>query len=473
MKRHLGPFGSTTLIGILDLLLLHTGFWATVQALSTFSLITPIGLAETHIAAIALATVVAFALFYLFDLYGDWVGQSVTDIVIAVTFVVAGTDLCGLLMASFFEETRTMWPWILLIIAAQVLLVAGARCVIKFFISGNSTSRTLLIVAADEKSAEHLAKAAEEDQSRTFEQYELVVAGELEEYDYRIRSADMVLLGPGIRERDDIIRCCAMFRKDAFIVPDPTDLLSMRGIPGRMGDFLTIAVHSCAFAPVQAFAKRLFDIVFSSIAIAVSAPVMVAIALAVRWTSKGPAIFRQERVGKDGAPYMIYKFRTMVDGAESATGPVLALHQDPRITSLGEFLRSTRMDELPQFFNVLKGEMSMVGPRPEREFFVRQFEKQDPMYALRAIVKPGITGLAQVLGRYATNAHDKLRFDLYYISNHSFLMDLRIILKTMVVVLQRRQAEGVTVATAVRRVDSVRPAARIAELEREESIMSD
>jgi len=473
MKRHLGPLGSTALIGILDLLLLHTGFWATVQALSTFSIHSTIELTVARIVAIASSTIVALALFYVFDLYEDWVGQSVADIVLAVTFVVAGTDLVELLIVYFFGEARTVWPWFPLIIAVQVLLVAGARCVIRLFISGNSTNLTLLIVATDEKSAEHLANAAEEDQSQMFGQYELVLVGELEEYDYRIRSADMVLLGPGIKEREDIIRCCAMFRKDAFIVPDPTDLLSMRGIPGRMGDFLTIGVHSCAFAPMQAFVKRLFDIVFSSLAIAVSAPVMVAIALAVRWTSNGPAIFRQERVGKDGAPYMIYKFRTMIDGAERGTGPVLASHEDPRITPLGGFLRSTRMDELPQFFNVLKGEMSMVGPRPEREFFVRQFEKQDPMYALRAIVKPGITGLAQVLGRYATNAHDKLRFDLYYISNHAFLMDLRIICKTMVVVLQRRQAEGVAVATPVKRVDSVRPAARIAELEREESIMSD
>jgi len=473
MKRHPGLLGSTTLIGVLDVLLLHAGFWGTVQALSALSILPHNQRPGVEFSVIASVTVIALALLYLFELYGDWVVLSAADIVVAVTFVVAGTDLCELLIRYLSGEMSVVAPWIPLIITVQVFLVAGARCVIRYSVAWNSMQRTLLIVAADEKSAEHLAKAAEEDQSQMFHQYELVLARELEEYDYRIRSADLVLLGPGIGERESIIRCCSMFRKDAFVVPDPTDLLSMRGDPRRMGDFLTIAIHPCAFTSGQAFGKRLFDIVFSAISIAVSAPVMVAIAVAVRWTSKGPAIFRQERVGKDGAPYMIYKFRTMIDGAESGTGPVLASHEDPRITRLGEFLRSTRMDELPQFFNVLKGEMSMVGPRPEREFFVRQFEKQDPMYALRSIVKPGITGLAQVLGRYATNAHDKLRFDLYYISNHSFLTDLRIICKTMVVVLQRRQAEGVVPSTPVRRVDSVRSAARIAELEREESIMSD
>jgi lipopolysaccharide/colanic/teichoic acid biosynthesis glycosyltransferase len=133
----------------------------------------------------------------------------------------------------------------------------------------------------------------------------------------------------------------------------------------------------------------------------------------------------------------------MVNDAEKKTGPVLAADKDPRITPIGHFIRATRIDELPQLINVLKGDMSLVGPRPEREFFIRQFEKDMPNYKYRMTVKPGITGLAQVMANYSTTVEDKLRFDLMYIRNYSFANDIKILLQTIRVVLQREQAKGV------------------------------
>jgi lipopolysaccharide/colanic/teichoic acid biosynthesis glycosyltransferase len=150
----------------------------------------------------------------------------------------------------------------------------------------------------------------------------------------------------------------------------------------------------------------------------------------------------QERVGQNGRVFRLYKLRTMVTGAEEGTGPVLAATDDARITPVGRWLRATRLDELPQVFNVLKGEMSFVGPRPERPEFVERFRAESPAYHYRHLVKPGLTGLAQVQGRYSTSAEDKLRFDLYYIRNYSLLLDLQILLQTIPIVITPAAARG-------------------------------
>jgi exopolysaccharide biosynthesis polyprenyl glycosylphosphotransferase len=188
------------------------------------------------------------------------------------------------------------------------------------------------------------------------------------------------------------------------------------------------------------------DIVGSVVLLTLFAPVMVATAILVRLTSPGKALFAQRRVGRDGCQFSIYKFRTMVADAERHTGPVLATANDPRITNIGAFLRATRLDEFPQLFNVLRGEMSLVGPRPERPHFVQQFREQIPGYEFRLAVKPGVTGLAQVSGRYSTTAERKLRFDLTYITKYSLLVDIRLLLSTIAVLLRREQAEGIAVS---------------------------
>lgn len=185
-------------------------------------------------------------------------------------------------------------------------------------------------------------------------------------------------------------------------------------------------------------AKRLLDIVISLIGIVLTSPVMALAALLVKLDSKGPALFKQERLGADAKPYQLIKFRTMVVGAEKQTGAVMATTDDKRVTRLGKFFRKFRVDELPQLFNVLKGEMSVIGPRPERPEFIRHFEKKIPFYSLRLAVKPGITGWAQVNFRYASTFEDiqkKFRYDLYYLKNLSFWLDIQIVVLTFRVIL--------------------------------------
>ena len=187
--------------------------------------------------------------------------------------------------------------------------------------------------------------------------------------------------------------------------------------------------------------KRLFDITAALVGLVLSLPLMVLAAIAVRLESPGPIFYRQPRLGQNGCVFILNKFRSMRQDAEKDTGPVWADQRDRRVTRVGGFLRRTRLDELPQLFNVLVGHMSFIGPRPERPEFVAELQKQIPFYMERLSVKPGITGWAQVKYEYGSSVEDaveKLQYDLYYIKNLSLFLDLLILLNTIQVVLFAR-----------------------------------
>ena len=198
-----------------------------------------------------------------------------------------------------------------------------------------------------------------------------------------------------------------------------------------------VYTHRFRMTPFMRSYKRLFDVVLSVIGLFVAAPLFPLVALAVKIDSPGPIFFKQLRVGEREVEYFVYKFRTMAENAESKTGAVWAQKNDPRVTRIGRFLRKTRLDEIPQLFNVLKGDMSFIGPRPERMAFVERLKETIPFYSTRHFVKPGVTGWAQVCYPYGASDEDaleKLRYDLYYIKNYSILLDFKIILETIRVV---------------------------------------
>lgn len=220
------------------------------------------------------------------------------------------------------------------------------------------------------------------------------------------------------------------------VVPTSYEALMCTGAVESYGDLAVVRMAHKARA-VDGIAKRLFDVTVALLGLLLLLPVSALTALVIRATSPGPAIFWQDRVGHLGKTFRIYKFRTMRCDAERATGPVLSAGKnDARLTRIGRWLRLCRIDEIPQLWNVLRGDMSMVGPRPERVVFVNKFQKAMPSYARRHQVRPGITGLAQVCGGYHTDARDKLRFDLIYVSHKSVAMDLSILLRTLLVVCQ-------------------------------------
>jgi len=196
-------------------------------------------------------------------------------------------------------------------------------------------------------------------------------------------------------------------------------------------------------SPITHFYKRLFGILLSALGLILLMPVMGLVALLIKLDSRGPILFRQKRVGENGKVFDLLKFRSMHVDAEATTGPVWAKKDDCRITLVGKFIRMVRFDELPQFINVLKGDMSFVGPRPERPHFVEQLSEKIPYYNQRHTVKPGITGWAQVRYHYGGSIDDtieKLQYDLYYIKHMSISLDLLIIFQTVKIVLLRRGA---------------------------------
>ena len=220
---------------------------------------------------------------------------------------------------------------------------------------------------------------------------------------------------------------------DIKVVPDLLQFIALRARLEDLDGLPVINVNDVPLQGVYAWLKRSFDIILSAAALALLAIPLGIIALLVKWTSAGPVFYRQERMGLDGKAFTVYKFRSMHVNAEDTTGPVWARDDDPRTTSVGRWLRRFDLDELPQLWNVLRGDMSIVGPRPERPFFVEQFKHRIPQYMLRHKVKAGITGWAQVNGwRGNTSLEKRIEYDLYYIENWSVTLDLKIMWLTVV-----------------------------------------
>lgn len=184
------------------------------------------------------------------------------------------------------------------------------------------------------------------------------------------------------------------------------------------------------------FLKRIFDIFFSIFLIIILSPFLLLIAAAIKLTSQGPVIFKQNRLGKDGEEFKIYKFRTMVENAEDMGNGVYTLRDDPRVTTIGKILRKTSLDELPQLFNILKNEMSFVGPRPTLTYHPYEYQNYSSEQKKRFDVKPGVTGLAQLSGRKELPWEERIEYDIEYVENYSFFYDIKLILKTIPKVLK-------------------------------------
>jgi exopolysaccharide biosynthesis polyprenyl glycosylphosphotransferase len=246
-----------------------------------------------------------------------------------------------------------------------------------------------------------------------------------------------VILAPAPNEREQIpliISRLANLRVGIKILPDLTDSLfghvrtaQVRGVP-------LIDVFPDILSPWERTFKRFLDVLASLLVLLVGSPFFTLVVILIKIDSRGPVLYSQQRVGRGGKIFTLYKFRSMVQDAEAKTGPKWAERDDPRITRIGRILRKLHLDEFPQFINVLKGDMSLVGPRPERPAFVDEFRGQIPLYERRMNVKPGITGWAQVKHKYdesLTDVKDKLQYDLFYLENMSAALDLKIILSTV------------------------------------------
>lgn len=250
---------------------------------------------------------------------------------------------------------------------------------------------------------------------------------------------EIVLLSP-LSWRDRLVdRMLRQSRRPRVsVVPSVYDILVGRVSSGRIHDIPVVEVVKNPRDDLAYVFKRTTDFAIAAVLLVLTSPIAIVAALAVKLGSSGPVFYRQRRVGQSGVQFTIWKFRTMLENAEQGSGPVLATHEDQRVTPIGRILRATRIDEIPQLWNVLNGTMSLIGPRPERPEFVRRYAEEIPGYLERLQVKPGLTGLAQVNGEYHTSPAYKLKYDLAYIYNYSITLDLKIMAETVKVMVTRR-----------------------------------
>lgn len=403
-------------------------------------------------------TVIQIAAFYIYDLYDVEKVQTTWDVFYAVLKAVT----LGFLVVTgvtffyrFFSFPRMvlLLSWLL-----NLFLITGWRIFATKALKIKWPSRRVLIVGTDEAGQEILREL----QKRSQWGYKVMglIGRSPEKLGERLLGISVIGLLPDIisfvqkyrinqiivtipinhRELiEDLARATKNYVR-VDVIPDHYEILTGKADYTLMSDIPLMELTKEPTPSWVHLAKQITDLILALLILVLASPLMLLAAALIKLTSKGPLIYKQERVGQYEKLFKVYKFRTMVAGAEEETGPILALEDDTRVTPVGRFLRKTRIDELPQVINILKGEMSFVGPRPERPVFVEEFKRKIPGYSERFKAKPGVTGLAQVSGFYVTTARNKLKYDLIYIHHQSLFLDFKILLHTLKVVLTGRGA---------------------------------
>ncbi|MEM4221192.1 MAG: exopolysaccharide biosynthesis polyprenyl glycosylphosphotransferase, partial [Thermoplasmata archaeon] len=252
--------------------------------------------------------------------------------------------------------------------------------------------------------------------------YEFIKVDNLEEIKKINFKPDAIFLLNKVNNRNEIIDYAYENNIKVFLSPNFDDILIYSSETINISDKVFFVISKTELNSEEKILKRFIDILFSIIFIVILSPLFILIPIIIKSTSKGKVFYIQKRVGESGKIFNLIKFRTMIEGAEEKTGPILSNDKDERVYPFGKFLRKTHLDEIPQLINVIKDEMSLVGPRPERPEFFEEIQKRVPQFTYRLKLKPGITGLAQVFGKYETTPEEKIKYDLIYISNWSPLL---------------------------------------------------
>lgn len=300
-----------------------------------------------------------------------------------------------------------------------------------------------LLLVYGKKSMFHLMNRIDTREDK----YEIILTSindGIDEIITRAEIYDGIIIGDiAARARNQLLKLCYANNIRSYTVPKISDILLRTSIELNIFDSpLYLSRNYGGLAWDQRVIKRIGDIVVAICMLIITSPIFVAIAIAIKCTDQGPVLYTQNRLTRDGKIFRIYKFRTMEVDAEKKSGPIKAGERDPRILPVGRFLRMTRMDELPQLLNILRGEMSVVGPRPERPELAEIIEKNIPEFNFRLKVKAGLTGYAQIYGRYCTTSYDKLKLDLTYIRNYSVWLDIKLIFMTPKVLLMKESTDG-------------------------------
>jgi exopolysaccharide biosynthesis polyprenyl glycosylphosphotransferase len=397
--------------------------------------------------------------------YRSWRGRTLVDQLLSLY---SGLGLGGVLVLAAISLTQTGILYSRLTIAYSVVISAVLMTVERFVLreletamrrQGVGTERVLMVGTGS--TSELLIR-----RMNMFPQYGYLCCGVVDDEremgtDFAgvpvvgrpddlprlaedLQAGKCFLAMPSAR-RDELVRLvklCEDQHIDFRLVPDLLELMSSRADAESIDGLPLIGVRRRRVGVVSRACKRLLDVVVSAVALLVASPFLLCVAVAIKITSPtGPVLFKQERIGRFRRPFTVFKYRTMIPDAERATGPVVAMPGDSRVTPLGRFLRRTSIDELPQLLNVLRGDMSLVGPRPQPTFFDQRYSTEVPRYLERQQVRPGLTGWAEVNDlRGAAPIVDRTLYDVYYVENWSLMMDLKIILLTAIRLVTHRHA---------------------------------
>ncbi|WP_246798220.1 sugar transferase [Alkalibacter rhizosphaerae] len=348
----------------------------------------------------------------------------------------------AMIVLLYFSNSDEVTPYYFLIIGGfQVMSLLSVK-VFSNRLKEHVFQRQLSIVIGEEADRNMLLEAV---RKQTLGRV-LFVSGKDRRLYFYVDKADYVylLITSDLSLKEQIISYCELHDIQMFLVPESHEITMRDAVLTQISDVPLFAIEGYRLTEAQIIVKRCLDIFLSLIGIILVAPILLVVGILIKREDKGPVFYVQARCGRDQIPFSMIKLRSMVPDAEKWTGEVLAEKDDPRITKVGKWIRKTRIDEFPQFFNVFLGHMSIVGPRPERPVFVTEYLHRYPEYVHRFAVKPGITGLAQVLSNYTTTPQNKLKFDLMYIKKYSPGFDLGILIKTVGVLFSKEQAQGVS-----------------------------
>ncbi|ALV21576.1 sugar transferase [Carnobacterium antarcticum] len=427
-------------IGVMDILLLH--FSMLLSFYLKFGNAVPDRNYETYTNSFVFIVLTFIFLNILFGVYILY-NKSMTDF-LYITIIIQ-VILTLAIMAVTFAGRWFAFPRSVLIInlVVSTLVLFIWRVVVYKIYEKFSGSKKVMVVGFEED-----VKSAvfnfENSKSKRHKVTLAVLSNYSENVAAHLEEVDIVYLASKIKdqEKTKVYELLMQSDKKLFLNTSFENLIMVNPNIMNIEDESIIEVSQFKIPSEDDAIKRIVDILFSLVLIIITSPIMLITALLVKATSKGPALYKQVRITQEGSEFNILKFRTMSATAEKESGPVLATSNDARVTSIGKYLRALRIDELPQLINVLLGEMSMVGPRPERPFFVDQFKEQNPYYYLRHNVRAGITGYAQVYGKYATDFNSKLNFDLLYIKKYSLLLDIKIMLQTIKILFDKVSSKG-------------------------------
>lgn len=428
------------MIGVIDIIVFHLSF--VLSFLIRYNWEIP----QFNYIAYEKTRIFIFIVFILLNiLFGIYVlyNKQKTDL-LYLTVIVQFLMSIMIMAMTFFGRWFTFPRSIILIsfIVSTILLYLWRGLVFKLYERIDGTKKVMVV--GSEYACRKAIHNFENSKNKRHVITKAVVSNFYENINKNMDTVDIVYLADRIDESEKIRIYELLIRnnKKLFLNTNFENLVLVKPNIMSIEDESVIEASSFQIEPENDLIKRIIDFVASLSLLVIASPILIVTALIVKLTSEGPVFYKQVRITKEQKEFNILKFRTMSSTAEKDSGPVLSTVNDARVTKVGKYLRSLRIDELPQLINVLKGDMALVGPRPERPFFVDQFKKENPYYYLRHNVRAGITGYAQVYGKYATDYSSKLNFDLVYIKKYSLILDIKILLQTIKILFDKVSSQG-------------------------------